>query len=321
VLCSSYQFRTLKQWGRSGAIVVLPHGGSSSCIRNAYFQLPEVKRHFREHAPSWYQHALQYMPKKTNGSLILVRATHCARSWGIAAFALKRDIREPLTATFMSNPANEYQHMWQTNDSKWKTSTGPSSEEIRELEGREPPLNQCIGAIVSSLRLDDATWQANFESLSSPSDRGGGWGLRRVMSRDSWSTIRVDNSRKKRLLDSFIGGSTEMRHAGDGSDGMFLSDGSPDLSSIYIDALLQITTFCSKNLNEVILPDMNFDVLAYIAQPWFNRYLCSVHILAFNLSYAINSWMRTRKKRRHVRNVNELTIIQSCMLSIVSLGH
>ena len=235
MLYSSYQFRAYKQSkqsGRSGAIIVLPHGGSSSCIRNAYFHLPEVKRHFREHAPSWYQHALQHMPKKTNGSLILVRAVHCTRSWGIAAFTSKRDIREQLTATFISNPANEYQQMWQTNDSKWKTSTGPSSQELKELGGREPPLNQCIGVIISSLRLDDATWQANFESLSSPFDRGGGWGLRRVMSRDSWSTIRVDTSGRRGLLDTIIGRPAETRQASYGSDGMFLSDGSPHLQFI-----------------------------------------------------------------------------------------
>jgi len=137
----------------------------------------------------------------------------------------------------MSNPANEYQHMWQTNDSKWKTNSGPSSLELKELGGREPPLTQCIGVVLSPLLLDDATWQANFESLSSPSDRGGGWRLRRVMSRDSWSTIRVDNSGKRRLLDYIIGRPTDVRHANHGSDGMFLSDGSPDLSSIYIDGL------------------------------------------------------------------------------------
>jgi len=251
MLCSSYQFRTYKQSGRSGAIIVLPHGGSSSCIRNAYFHLPEVKCHFREHAPSWYQHALHYMPKKTNGSLVFVRATHCARSWGIAAFASKRDIREPLTATLMSDPTNEYQQMWQTNDSKWKTSTGPSSEELRELGGREPPLNQCIGVVISSLRLDDATWQANFGSLSNPSGRRGGWGLRRVMSRDSWRTIHVDNSGKRRLLDSVMGRPTEMRHASYASDGMFLSDGFSDVSSIYIDARPQIIPLCLKGLNEI----------------------------------------------------------------------
>jgi hypothetical protein len=131
-----------------------------------------------------------------------------------------------MTATFMSNPAYKYQDMWQTDDRKWKTSAGPSSEEIRELGSRESPLNQCIGAVISSLRLDDATWQANFESLSSSSDRGEGWGL-----------SRVDNSGKRRLLDSIIGWPTEMRHASYGSDGMFLSDGSPDLSRIYIDIL------------------------------------------------------------------------------------
>ena len=251
VLCSPYQFRTYKQSGRSGAIIVLPHGGSSSCIRNAYFRLPEVKQHFREHAPSWYQHALQYIPKQTNGSLILVRATYCARSWGIAAFASKRDIREPLTATFMPNPTYEYQHMWQTNDSTWKTSTGPSSEELRELAGGEPPLNQCIGVVISSLRLDDTTWQANFGRLSSSSRRGGGWGLHRVMSRDSRSTIHVDNSGKRRLLDFIFRRPTEIRHASYGSDGMFLSDGSPDISSIYINVLPQIIPFCLNGLNGI----------------------------------------------------------------------
>jgi hypothetical protein len=214
----------------------LPHGGSSSCIRNAFFHRPEVKRHFREHAPSWYQHALPHIPKKNNGSLVLVRATHCAKSWGIAAFTSKRDIREPLTATFMSHPANEYQQMWQTNDSKWKTSFGPSSLEFKELGGREPPLNQCVGVVISSLCLDDATWKTNFESLSSSSDRGGGWGLRRMISRDSWSTIHVnDNSGRttRRLLDSIRGRPTDVRQAG-GGDGMLLS---LDLSSLYIDVL------------------------------------------------------------------------------------
>ena len=71
------------------------------------------------------------------------------------------------------------------------------------------------------------------------------------MSRDSFSTIRVDNSGKRRLLDAFIRRPTEIRHASDGSDGMFLSDGPPNLSSIYIDALPQITTFCSKNLSGI----------------------------------------------------------------------
>jgi hypothetical protein len=131
------------------------------------------------------------MPKKTNGSLILVHGTHCARSWGIAAFASKEDTREPLTATFISNP--QYQHMWQTNDGKWKTSIGPSSEELKELGGREPPLNQCIGVVISSLRLDDATWQANF-----------------------------DNSGKRKLRDSIIGRPTDIRYASE-SDGMLVS--------------------------------------------------------------------------------------------------
>ena len=160
-----------------------------------------------------------------------MRATHCAKSWGIATFASKRDIREQLTATF-SPTENPYQHTWKTNDSKWKTSIGPSSGELNELRGRDPPLNQCIGAVISSLRLDETTWKANFGSLPNPpsgSDRGAGpWdSIRRVMSRDSWSAIRVDDNSGRRLLDSFLGKPTDLRL---GADGMLLSDEFPDLS-------------------------------------------------------------------------------------------
>ena len=42
-----------------------------------------------------------------------------------------------------------------------------------------------------------------------------------------------------------------MRHASYGSDGMFLSDGSPDVSSIYINVLPQITSFCLNGLNGI----------------------------------------------------------------------
>jgi len=66
--------------------------------------------------------------------------------------------------------------MWLTNDSKWKTSIRPSSLELKELGGEEPSLNQCIGVVISSLRLDDATWQANFEPLPSPQDQAGSRG-------------------------------------------------------------------------------------------------------------------------------------------------
>jgi hypothetical protein len=207
---------------------VLPHGGTSFCIRNSFFQHPEVKRHFRDHAPSWYQHALPHIPKKTNGSLLLVRATHSARSWGIAAFASERSIKEPLYATFLSNPADQYEHIWQTNDSRWKTSTGPSSNELRDSQGREPPLNQCIGVIISSLRLDEATWKTNFGPLSSSAsspDRGqGGRGLRHFMSRTSLSSIHVqdDSGRTRRWLPSFQARSTECETAL-GDDGMLPS--------------------------------------------------------------------------------------------------
>ena len=178
------------------------------------------------------------MPKKNNGSLLLVRGTHCARSWGIAAFASKRDIREPLTATFMFDPANEYQHMWQTKDSNWRTITGPSSIELKELGGREPPQNQCIGVVISSLRLDDATWTVNFDSLSSPSsgsddslsgsssdsDRGaGGWSpsLHRVRARDSLNDVNF-NRTTGRSQDSIQERPTDIRHASGSDDGMLL---------------------------------------------------------------------------------------------------
>ena len=181
--------------------------------------------------------------------------------------------------------------MWQTNDSRWKTSNGPSFIELEELGGKKPPLNQCIGAVISSLRLDDATWMANFESLSglpSGSERGAGGGdslanseclsnppsspehgaggkgsLHRVMSRDSWSTIHVnDNSGRttRRLLDSIQERPMDIRRTSGEEDGMLLST----RPSIYPDALplFQITPFWCKNLNGIIFHDMNFDVLA-----------------------------------------------------------
>jgi len=119
--------------------------------------------------------------------------------------------------------------MWLTNDSKWKTSTGPSSLELEELGGEEPSLNQCIGVVISSLRLDGATWQANFESLLSPSDPGGSGGRPRDAS---------------------------------GGDGMLVS---LNLTSIYTDTLplLQIIHFCSKPLNGVVFPDTNLEHLAF----------------------------------------------------------
>jgi hypothetical protein len=205
-----------------------------------------------------------------NGSLILVRATHCARSWGIAAFTSKEDIREPLTAAFMSNPANKYQHMWQMYDSKWKTSTGPSFEELRELGGREPPLNQCIGVVISSLRLDDSTRP------------------------------------------------TDIRHASYGSDGTFLSDGSPDLSSIIFTYCPRLHPSAPRTLTEFICPDMSFNALAYSAQSWFSLYLVLSHIShcyhGVPPELCNQELDEDRQKRGHIYSVNEVIIIQSCML-------
>ena len=245
-----------------------------------------------------------------NGSLILVRATHCARSWGIAAFASKEDTREPLTAAFMSNPANKYQHMWQMYDRKWNTDTGPSFEELRELGGREPPLNQCIGVVISSLRLDNSTWKANFESLSSASDHGGGWRLSRTVSGDSWRTIHVEGSGRRRVLDSIMGRPTDIRHTSYGSDGTFLSDGSPNLSSIIFMYCPRLHPSAPRTLTEFICPDMNFDVLTYSAQSWFSFYLVLSHISHYYLGVLPELCNQEldddRQKRGHIYNVNEL---------------
>ena len=112
-----------------------------------------------------------------------------------------------------------------------------------------------MGVVISSLRLDDATWKANFESLSTPSSssdrRTGGWdSLRRVILRDPWNVTHVnDNSGRitRSLLDSIRGRPTEIKHASGGDDGTLLSTRS---SSIYPDALplFQITYFCRSPL-------------------------------------------------------------------------
>ena len=153
--------------------------------------------------------------------------------------------------------------MWQTNDSKWKTSIGLSSIKLHELGGRELPLNQCIGVVISSLRLDDATWETNFGSFSSSSSgSAGGWG--------NLSLGRTT----RRLLDSILERPTDLQLWG---DGMLLSTRP---SSIYTDALplFQITTFWWKNLNGIIFPDMNFDVLAWL---WLGSVLAILNLHEF----------------------------------------
>jgi hypothetical protein len=146
-------------------------------------------------------------------------------------FASKRDVKEPLYATLSSNPANEYQHMWQTGDNRWKTRTGPSSEELGESRGKRPPLNQCIGLVVSSLKLDSATWEANFDPRSRPPpspDRGR---LRRLMSPSSksFSSIHVHDNPgwPRRGLFSFLQRATESRTAIAGDDYILLQQEHP----------------------------------------------------------------------------------------------
>ncbi|KDR69319.1 hypothetical protein GALMADRAFT_928621 [Galerina marginata CBS 339.88] len=136
-----YEFTTTKKRGDSGAIVVLPDGGVESSLNDSFFQLPLVKKHFREHAPSWYQHAR--LSNMKNGSLYIVRKTYCARTWGIAAFASNDYVKDPITAKLRQHGPHEY--LWETQDNRLKTGVYPSGSELEALQLREPPLNQCMG--------------------------------------------------------------------------------------------------------------------------------------------------------------------------------
>jgi len=160
-----YEFTTKKP-ARSGAIIVLPHGGVHSFLRNAFFQPTKVKHHFRDHAPSWYQHVknIRPIPNLENGSLLLVRETYRSKTWGIAAFESKHRVKDPITVTYRQHGYNAYEYLWVSQDNRVKTNVGPSNSELEALQGREPPLNQCIGLVLSALHLDDATWRMHFTS-------------------------------------------------------------------------------------------------------------------------------------------------------------
>jgi hypothetical protein len=186
--------------GRSGAIIVLPHGGSTSMLRSRFFQLPDVKQYFQEHAASWYQHAnSRHISGLSNGSLLFIRGTHQARTWGIAAFMSKSDVREDQNISFSASDSNRYEYQWDKFNEKWKIAAGPSVAELGELHSGEPPLNQCFGIIASSLELDNQTWQHYFSGLKnrSPTTTAGSQSsstFGRILSRVStFSSIRVEN--------------------------------------------------------------------------------------------------------------------------------
>ncbi|KAF8967321.1 hypothetical protein BDZ97DRAFT_545983 [Flammula alnicola] len=195
-----YEFSMERRSGRKAAIIVLPHGGSSSTLRAQFFQLPEVKQYFLEHAASWYQHAIaRHIPNISNGSLLFVHGTHCARTWGIAAFTSKNDVKQSIHARFSANSNNRFEYQWDTPDNKWKIRAGPSARELDALRGEKPPMNQCIGVIISSLRLDEETWQTYFPNndRSPTSDRtasrGRDFSITRMLTRmSSMSSIHVN---------------------------------------------------------------------------------------------------------------------------------
>lgn len=188
-----------RKLGRSGAICVLPHGCLSSTLRPKFFQMPHVKQYFKDNAPSWYQHASarQLIPSLLNGSLLFVRGTHKARTWGIATFKSKADIRQPHHITFSPSEFNRYEYQWDRFGEGWNTSVGPTSQELSALHPHEQPhLNQCVGIIASSVQLDDSTWQMYFAgNIRSPTaKRHRDTGLGRFLSRvSSMSSIRAEH--------------------------------------------------------------------------------------------------------------------------------
>ncbi|KDR69314.1 hypothetical protein GALMADRAFT_256160 [Galerina marginata CBS 339.88] len=182
-----YHFKTTKKQ-RSGAIIVLPDGGVDRYLQDNFFQLPKVIRHFREHAPSWYQHAKSRdVPNLKNGSLFLVRRTYSARTWGIATFGSKDYDKTPIKAEFAQNGSDRYEYIWQHEDNRLKTNRGPSQSQLRALQGGEPPFNQCIGMLLSSLQLDEDTWQNYFPVKSNPTtpEKASSSPLRRRISNSS----------------------------------------------------------------------------------------------------------------------------------------
>ncbi|KAF9473854.1 hypothetical protein BDN70DRAFT_352729 [Pholiota conissans] len=207
----SFQFTFKRKSGRSGAIIVLPHGGTKSTLRSKFFRAPHVKQYFRENAASWYQHVNAHpdIPNLPNGSLIFVHGTHLARTWGIATFLSKHSVREPERIIFApTDYSNPYEYQWDWTSEKWKVKSGPSPEELRNGQLLE---NQCIGIIGSSVVLDDQTWQTFFSnsptSATSSSSRkaSGSFRSRILSSVSSISSIKVgDRPSGRRYMASYL---------------------------------------------------------------------------------------------------------------------
>ncbi|KDR69304.1 hypothetical protein GALMADRAFT_927554 [Galerina marginata CBS 339.88] len=171
-----YEFTT-KNPAHCGAIIVLPHGAVRSQLRNEFFGRAEVKDYFRDYAPSWYHHFkdMRPIPNLENGTLLLVRETYRASTWGIAALDSKRLVKAPISATFYQQGSNPHEYLWQSQDHRLKTNVGPSRTEMEALHGREPPLNQCFAVMLSSLLLDENTWQTHFTGSSEKSSPTVSW--------------------------------------------------------------------------------------------------------------------------------------------------
>lgn len=185
--------------GRSGAIIVLPHGGETISLRSLFYQLPEVKEYFLQNATSWYQHA-GLQQNISNGSLLFVQGTHKARTWGIATFNSKTEVKKSQNISFSPSESNSYEYQWDRYDDvdRWKTHVGPAPHELAQLQPHETPrLNQCIGIIASAVHLDDDTWRTYFAgNSSSPTStiqkpRSGFSSLSRILTRmSSMSSIK-----------------------------------------------------------------------------------------------------------------------------------
>ena len=164
-----YKFK-VKEGSRSAAVLVLPDGGVHLRLRDHIFNAM-MEEFVQEDAVRWYQYAKSFLSELGNGRLVLVSETYYARTWGIAAFDPKSKLKKSSSVELLRSHPGTFEFSWMQHDNCWKTIVGPPQYELDNLSAdAKPPLTQCLGVGLYSVRLSDEMWKAHFP-LEAPSSK------------------------------------------------------------------------------------------------------------------------------------------------------
>ncbi|PPQ64815.1 hypothetical protein CVT26_002647 [Gymnopilus dilepis] len=149
-----------KKGAKHEGIIILPRGGVKASIPRGFFADDQVKEFFCRYSPLWYHHVRATRPRIRNGDLFLVTQSHNAKTFGIAALALKKPAKESLSIEFGYDGKSSTYH-WESRDCWWMSSVSmPVSQ--------DEDIHHCLGVTLYSLLLDEKTWTTHFDDTSSP---------------------------------------------------------------------------------------------------------------------------------------------------------